>query len=191
VTLTRSDLLHSLEMQNMFSRDGQLEPASLEIAVEDVGIVPYPSIEFFALFSRLEFALLASGYAGGDVGENAWVLWERVANDVHKSFLADVKVDEDVAILFREPARTLVRITAGGCEFKDVPAPETTAEILLQVRTIRNNLFHGSKVYFTDRDRCLIRAGIHVIRHLLNAFRFSERTRKVGAAWAYADVGYQ
>jgi len=59
------------------------------------------------------------------------------------------------------------------------------------VRTIRNNLFHGSKVYFTDRDRHIVSAGIRVIRLMLDVIERSEKTRKIRAAWGYADVGHQ
>lgn len=162
-----------------------------DVQVEEVGDVPYVTVEFFALFSRLEFALLASGYAGGDIGENAWVLWDRVARDLHKSFLAEVAADAEVAILFREPARTLVKTAVGGCEFRDAAVPETVVDLLLQVRTIRNNLFHGSKVFLTERDRDLVSAGIRVIRHMLDAIERSEKTRRIQAAWGYAHVGQQ
>jgi hypothetical protein len=175
----------------MRSDEGDGEQWKENVHVEDVGTIPYIAVEFFALFSRLEFALHASGYAGGDIGENAWVAWDRIANDLHKSFTAEVTGDAEVAILFREPARTLVKTVAGGCEFVEARIPERAADILLQVRTIRNNLFHGSKVYFTDRDRCLVLAGIRVIRHVLDALDRSEKTRRVQAAWGYANVGFQ
>ncbi|MBW9116342.1 hypothetical protein JNB88_22125 [Rhizobium cauense] len=162
-----------------------------DVYVEEVGNVPYITVEFFGLFSRLEFALLSSGYAGGDIGENAWVLWDSFAKDLHKSFLAEVAADAEAAILFREPARTLTKIADGGCEFRDAAIPKTVLDVLLQVRTIRNNLFHGSKVYFTDRDRDLVSAGIRAIRHMLDAIERSEKTRRIQAAWGYAHVGHQ
>jgi hypothetical protein len=168
-----------------------VERLNVDVQVEEVGTVPYVTVEFFALFSRLEFALLAAGYAGGDVGENAWVLWDSVAQDLHKSFLTEVAADAVAAILFREPARTLTKTADGRCEFRDATIPETAVDVLHQVRTIRNNLFHGSKVYFTERDRDLISAGIRVIRHMLNAIERSNKTRRIQAAWGYAHVGHQ
>ncbi len=167
------------------------ERQNADVQVEEVGSVPYVTVEFFALFSRLEFALLASGYSGGEIGENAWVLWDSVAKDLHKSFLTEVSADIEAAILFREPARTLIKTADGGCEFRDALIPETAVDVLLQVRTIRNNLFHGSKVYFTDRDRELVSAGIRVIRLMLDAIERSEKTRRIQAAWGYAHVGHQ
>lgn len=167
------------------------ERLNADVQVEEVGNVPYLTVEFFALFSRLEFALISSGYAGGDIGENAWVLWERFAKDLHKSFLAEVAADAEAEILFREPARTLTKTAEGGCEFRDAAIPKTVLDVLLQVRTIRNNLFHGSKVYFTERDRVLVSAGTRVIRHMLDAIERSEKTRRIQAAWGYANVGHQ
>lgn len=181
----------NFEGGNMRSEEGEGGQKNIDIDIEDVGSIPYITVEFFALFSRLEFALLASGYSGGDVGANAWVTWDSVANDIHKSFFAEASVDKGVAILFREPARTLAKNAAGGCEFVEGQVPRTSAELLLQVRTIRNNLFHGSKVHFTDRDRLLVVAGIRVIRHVLDALDKCASTRRIRSAWGYANVGSQ
>lgn len=60
------------------------------------------------------------------------------------------------AIAALAKARTLIKTAEGGCEFRDALIPVTSVDVLLQVRTIRNNLFHGSTVYFTDRDRELV-----------------------------------
>jgi len=40
------------------------------IANADADEIPFMAVDFFALFSRLEFPLLASGYSGGEEGEN-------------------------------------------------------------------------------------------------------------------------
>ncbi|MGR9408063.1 hypothetical protein ACU8MI_16180 [Rhizobium leguminosarum] len=162
-----------------------------DVCIDDLGSVPYAVIEFFALFSRLEFALLASGYVGGDVGENAWVRWDGFAKDLHKSFFASASVDAEVAVLFEGPARKLVTAKSGDCRFVDGEVPKDPVGLLLQVRTIRNNLFHGSKVNFGDRDRDLVRAGSRVLRHALHALDMAVETRKVRSAWAYADIGAQ
>lgn len=163
----------------------------MDIIIDDVGLIPYDTVEFFALLSRLEFALLSSGYSGGEVGTNPWVTWDRVASDLHKSFLAERTADKEVAILFSEPARILVKNEDGDCKFVDSQVPQTSVQLILQVRTIRNNLFHGSKVYFTERGRFLVVAGIRVIRHLLDALDKCEPTRRIRSAWAYADIGFQ
>lgn len=181
----------SSEGGNMRSDEREGDENNVDVVVGDVGLVPHIIVEFFALFSRLEFALLTSGYSGGDVGKNTWVTWDRVASDLHKSFLAECIADEEVAILFYEPARFLVKNEAGDCKFIDGQIPQTPVQLLLQVRTVRNNLFHGSKVSFTGRDRQLVVAGIRVIRHLLEVLDKSACTRKIRSAWAYADVGVQ
>lgn len=38
----------------------------IEMNVEDVGSIPHITVGAFALFSRVEFALLAAGYSGGE-----------------------------------------------------------------------------------------------------------------------------
>jgi hypothetical protein len=161
------------------------------ITVFDVGTIPVVAVEFFALFSRLEFALLASGYAGGEVGDNAWVAWDSFGRDIHSSFFPDMRGDNSVAVLFEEPARKLVKTESGGCEFTNSPVPTDAVELLLQVRRIRNNLFHGSKVNFVERDGLLVRAAVKVLRHLLEALDKEEKTWKVRSAWAYAQIGSQ
>ncbi|MGO6822240.1 hypothetical protein ACC779_07760 [Rhizobium ruizarguesonis] len=161
------------------------------IAVADVGQVPSVTVEFFAVFSRLEFALLASGYSGGEDGESAWVTWDRFGRDVHPSFFKEMSTDQAIAVLFEEPARKLVRQPNGDCVFQDSPVPEDAVDLILQVRRIRNNLFHGSKIYFRERDAQLVHAAVKVLRHLLETLDKEEKTWKVRAAWGYADVGDQ
>ncbi|MBP2489003.1 hypothetical protein JOH50_004730 [Rhizobium leguminosarum] len=161
------------------------------IAIADVGEIPLMAVEFFALFSRLEFALLASGYSGGEEGENAWVIWDSFAQDLHSSFFREARDDPSLSILFEEPARKLVRHANGGCVFQDCAAPKDAAELIVQVRRIRNNLFHGSKVNFQERDSQLVHAAIGVLRQLLDALDKDRKTWKVRAAWGYADVGNQ
>lgn len=164
------------------------QPNKADVHVEDLGTVPYAVIEFFGLFSRLEFALLVSGYAGGEIGGNAWVQWDLFAKDLHKSFFEDVRSDTEAAILFSDPARKLIKSRGDGCTFVANDIPADSVALVLQVRTIRNNLFHGSKVRFTDRDRLLVNAGIRVLRIALRAAELSSHCRKVSCAWAYAEI---
>ncbi|PDT10527.1 hypothetical protein CO655_12045 [Rhizobium sp. M1] len=180
----------NIEGVNMHSEQRVVQQRDV-ITISDVGTVPTVAVEFFAMFSRLEFALLSSGYSGGEVGDNAWVTWDSFGRDVHPSFFLDMRADNAVAVLFQQPARKLIKTESGDCMFADSPVPEDAVELLLQVRRIRNNLFHGSKVNFLERDRLLVHAAVRVLRHLLDALDKEEKTWKVRAAWAYAEVGSQ
>lgn len=157
--------------------------------IEGFGSIPHDAIKFFAVFSRFEFALMSAGYVGGDLGENAWASWDRFGAELHKSFLVDVQGDKTIEVLFQEPPRRLVKAGDGLCEFVDSPAAIDAAGVLLAVRTIRNNLFHGSKVHFTVRDKQLIAAGVQVLDHALKTSTLRTKTKRVSTAFAYADLG--
>lgn len=144
-------------------------------------------IEFFAMFSRFEFALLAAEYVGGDVGDNAWADWDRFSTELHKSFFDNVRKDPEVEVIFREPPRKLVKQDEKICIFVDVAPPSDSVNLLLAVRRVRNNLFHGSKVFFRPRDKELVMAGTIVLRHALEASILSAETNCVSSAFAYAD----
>ncbi len=157
--------------------------------IDGLGAIPACVVEFFGTFSRFEFALLAAGYIGGEIGQNAWANWDGFAADLHKSFFPRVAGDAATGLLFQEPPRKLVKRTDEDCEFIDSPVPTDGTTLLLLVRTIRNNLFHGSKVYFRPRDEQLVNAGIKVLKHALEAASLMPRTNRVSSAYGYADLG--
>lgn len=164
-----------------------MRSAEKVIEVEGVGGVPHAAVEFFALFSRFEFALLASGYVGGNSGENAWANWDQFAKDLHEAFYSEANSDPEIAFIFQYPPRKLVYLGNGECKFVDGERIEDARTLLLSIRTIRNNLFHGSKVLFSTRDLSLISAGIRALRLALDVVRLLPTTRKVETAWTYAD----
>lgn len=123
------------------------------------------------------------------MGENAWANWDSFTADLHKSFFPAAELDPIIEVLFREPPRKLVKRTDDLCEFVDSSIATDAAGLLLSVRTIRNNLFHGSKIYFRPRDEQLVTAGTQVLNLALNAASLIPRTNQVSSAYGYADLG--
>lgn len=115
---------------------------------------------FLAVFSRMEFALKASiKYAiGNEKGVSAD--WDKFAKD-YESFVEkdDSKLIEAIDYLFNAaPNKQVLEDN----ELKFIPTEntegKTTKQLLILVRRVRNNLFHGGKYHPNDegRDELLI-----------------------------------
>lgn len=105
--------------------------------------------EFIAVFSRLEYALKATRFSvGNDDGVSA--NWDRFANEANAIFheIDSEVLETSVKYLFSRPPRKQVledRQRLNFREFEIDHAQRPLQQILLMVRTIRNNLFHGGK----------------------------------------------
>lgn len=104
--------------------------------------------EFLAVFSRMEYALKATGYASPNEGK-VIATWDKFANEIDEAF--GQVVDEELTIavdyLLNDPPRKQV-MKNGALAFEDrvVDGQQRRAQqALLMVRTVRNNLFHGGK----------------------------------------------
>ena len=131
------------------------------------------TLEFLATFARFEFALKKAGYARGDDSQVS-ANWDAFTNDVAKidaAVLAPVLASSQYVqqyppkkqILDHGVIRWVARQGTSGSAIGDV---------LLSVRTVRNNVFHGGK--FPDgavaeplRDETLIRECVVVLQGLL------------------------
>lgn len=104
--------------------------------------------QFLAVFSRMEYALKSTGYAIGS--ENRIEAnWDRFANEIDGEFLriSDEAVVSARNYLLRLPPRKQI-LKDGRIDFKDqtiCARQKATQQVLLMVRTVRNNLFHGGK----------------------------------------------
>lgn len=131
------------------------------------------TLEFMATFARFEFSLKKSGYARGD---NSQVSpdWDVFANDMAKldaAVLAPVLAATQY--LQQHPPKKQV-LDNGLIRWVDRQGTSGSAigDVLLSVRTVRNNVFHGGKFpdgMITDplRDEQLIRDCLHVLSELL------------------------
>lgn len=132
---------------------------------------PSLACQFLAIFSRMEYALKSTQYAiGNDSKIDPW--WDRFANDIDAKFLgiSTTEVIEARDYLLDHPPRKQTfkneQIT-----FVDqiINTSQTkTQQLLLMVRTIRNNLFHGGKYspkgeHEAGRDCLLVQHSLTVL----------------------------
>src|SRR5436190_14601447 len=109
--------------------------------------------DFFKKFSRGEFALKAGNFHKG-VDRAAEADWERFALSIENT-LSDQELSkpeaamlkEAVEFLLNEPPKKQYIDNNGNLEFRpNEPDHKSRADlILLYVRRVRNNLFHGAK----------------------------------------------
>ena len=103
------------------------------------------SFDFFRLFSRFEYSLKATRFCKEDKVEADW---KKFAEDIHEGF-QDLKretlVEATKYILANPPKKQVIK--QGGIAWSDSsPASVNDTDLLLlYVRRVRNNLFHGGK----------------------------------------------
>ena len=138
-------------------------------------MAPELACEFLAVFSRAEYALKAAGYAS-EGGGRVTASWDRFANDIDGDLqkIADEQLASAVDCLLTTPPRRQVR-KDGVLSFEDQDidgGQSATQQILLMVRTVRNNLFHGGK-HLPDgeveegRNQALVEHSLTVLNHCL------------------------
>lgn len=125
--------------------------------------MPPEAVHFFSVFSRVEFALKRGGFCKRGPGDKAEANWDIFANALGQAFFDAMQAAPEVHVLFVEPPRVLKVDAQGGVYFEDQAAATNAAGLFVAVRRVRNNLFHGEKANFTQRDQMLVRAGLHVL----------------------------
>ena len=109
---------------------------------------PELACEFLATFSRMEYALKSTRYADGN-DKRIDPAWDQFANDIHEAFekMAEPDLVEAKSYLIGYPPRkqTLAGNKVTFVDQKIDVKQKTTQQLLLMVRTVRNNLFHGGK----------------------------------------------
>ncbi|RUO38632.1 hypothetical protein CWE13_03020 [Aliidiomarina shirensis] len=105
--------------------------------------------EFLAVFARMEYALKATRFAVGNRREVS-ASWDRFANVANERFYAESSEDLKVAVeyLWNSPPRKQFLSEGGRVRFRDFeidPDQSQLHQLILMVRTVRNNLFHGGK----------------------------------------------
>lgn len=107
--------------------------------------LPKLAIDFFVVFSRFECALKRSGtYAIGD-DNGVSPDWDKFARDLGPEFLVDVVALEIAPVLVGNPPKKQVKLVDGMLGWKDTNAVESTSDLFLAIRRVRNNLVHGAK----------------------------------------------
>jgi hypothetical protein len=131
-------------------------------------------LTMFQTFARMEYALKAAGYHQGD--GDAKPDWDRLGRECDTYLREHVSPDLRAAIeyILEEPPQKQV-IEKGQLEWKQVLAHGQTQgeQLLVYVRRVRNNLFHGGKFnghWFTpERNEPLLRHSLAVLCACLEA----------------------
>lgn len=132
------------------------------------------SIELFQKFARFEYALKAAGFhcREGDAEPD----WRNFARSVGKTLEEPNSEDlqEAIQYILRKPPKKQV-IRDGTIQWDEgdpghMSKPEL---VLLYVRRVRNNLFHGGKFHGhwfpPDRDHNLLRHSLTIVEACLEA----------------------
>jgi hypothetical protein len=125
---------------------------------------------FLGVFARIEYALKAAGFVAGTAARvNAD--WRTFATTVSGNFQRQASAELDAAVGYLLNAPPLVQALQGGV-LSWVPlqfhqGASELERLLLCVRTVRNNLFHGGKFFPNpndpERDMRLVAASLHVL----------------------------
>lgn len=132
------------------------------------------AIELFKTFARFEYALKATGYHKGN--GPAEPDWRRFAENISEVFKqsTDVGFDEAVNYILNNPPKKQV-IIAGKLDWIDYkPTTNLRSDlVLLYVRCVRNNLFHGGKFnrrwFEPDRSELLLQHSLTILRKCLDS----------------------
>jgi hypothetical protein len=117
------------------------------------GLPEKTTVRFFATFARFEFALMRCRYLRVNGRNLAEADWTRLPEDLGGDFFADALASGKVSTLINVPPKTLI-VQNGNAEFGPDPGPvKNAAELFKAARRVRNNLFHGNKMFASDRQR--------------------------------------
>lgn len=131
-------------------------------------------VDLFYKFARIEYALKAAGFHSGE-GTTAQPNWDAFALKHGDAMLGDPAIADTIKFMTAYPPKSQI-IEQGHLKWCDVrPNGNAAIELLLCVRRVRNNMFHGGK--FNDhwldpqRSQTLIE---HTLRVLDACLRASE-----------------
>ncbi len=136
------------------------------------------TMDFFSNFSRFEYALKEAGYVKrNEQYGNAEIDWRKFRRAIRHSYNPEMnpEVADAVEYLFSEPPRSHA-LDSGSLTWEDLERKDYQTDIdwlLLLVKTVRNNLFHGSKyAYYSreelDRDTQLLKSSLVVLKAFIS-----------------------
>lgn len=127
------------------------------------------AFKLFQVFSRTEFALKAAGYNHGD--GTAKANWTTFALEVEGLVANPPNQDlqDAISFFFNAPPKKQV-IVGGVIQWKEDSKPPSKSQadnLLIYVRRVRNNLFHGGKFnghwFEPERSEPLLRHSVTVL----------------------------
>jgi hypothetical protein len=154
----------------------QTRDSSMNDPFRHLHMAPELACQFFAVFSRMEYALKATPRYARDLTSRVEADWDLFARDIQAAFLAkeDQTVGEARSYLLKSPPKKQV-LRNGALDFIDTPFDPAQGEVerlLILVRRVRNNLFHGGKHYpqgeqEAGRNALLVGHSLTVLEHCL------------------------
>lgn len=131
------------------------------------------AIELFQTFSRFEYSLKVAGFHQGEGA--AKPDWRNFSKSISEIFEHPVNKEFNNAIqyiLMNPPKKQIIK--SGLLEWKNV-APDTEMKsdlVLLYVRRVRNNLFHGGKFnghwFEPERSKELLESSLIILKQCLD-----------------------
>ena len=130
-------------------------------------------VEFISVFARLEYSLKASGYFKNE--EEAKPDWNSYANSIEKVINKsnDSLLDKSIKDILNNPPKKQI-IKNGSIKWSDSPANQGSyvKNLLIYIRRIRNNLFHGGKfvgghLSDFDKDLCFVKNALNIINKII------------------------
>jgi len=125
--------------------------------------------DFFFVFSRFEYALKENGFCDPNIDE-ASPNWDAFARSLVPAPNAELQLVLQLGrpILANPPQKHIRSSPAPIWETRPSGKHTDIEELLVYIRRIRNNVFHGSKLpMILDRDRNLILCSTAVIKSIL------------------------
>lgn len=143
---------------------------------------PELTYNFWGIFARCEYALKSSGFERAKAG-SVEADWDKFATavDWHFRRLVDPQFKEAVDFILLEPPRKQI-FRNGHLQWEESnpdPKQPKAQQVLLMVRRVRNNLFHGAKIWSPEydnrvRDIRLVESSILILE---NVMRLNQEVR--------------
>lgn len=132
---------------------------------------------FFYIFSRFEFALKATGFLYGD-NSSVSAGWDKFAESIDRKYklvqITSVQFHRSAKYLFDHPPQKQIKNKSNKLDWKEAGLVSSYdfKNLLLLVRRIRNNLFHGGKfisgsIKGSERDKFLIECSLIILKECL------------------------
>lgn len=134
------------------------------------------AFQFFKTFARFEYALKAAGFhAGTGKAEPNWDSFAKSLNSLFEQH-HEGELGEAVRYLLEQPPKVQMVNADGELEWANKAENGPTAcQLLLYIRRVRNNLFHGGKFnghwFAPERSEVLMRHSLTVLRACLEDSR--------------------
>jgi hypothetical protein len=119
------------------------------------GLPPELTLRFFATFARFEFAMKQCGFLRrAEHNRVAHACREQLSAHLPVDFFESIRDAQTASTLIGRPPKNLFVQTDALLQFgNELPALTNTRQLLDAVWQVRNNLFHGNKMYPADRER--------------------------------------